>query len=225
MIKRTTETFDDSTALGCKIESTRLAYGEYESIASFFKGGTAYCLWGDNMTVDGAPDLDFIRATGAKTILTASCECIQPKQQGEILFKDLRGEEYREIPPIFPEKLRQVCEFFNAAGLTADSQGFLLDTSHKLRHGLGVNEQIWLEGILVSCALSTYVTKSSAIITAVATVKDYRRMGFGEKAVKSLEAKLQGRRIFVLRENLKTPGFYESLGYSPVGRFTLGEMK
>lgn len=223
-----------NSALGCKILATALAYGVEGKISTVWAGAARYCLWGDNMTIDGEladreEALAFLNALAPATI---QCELQIAKrlklhivQQGEIMEKNLCALPKTGLEVSFSHNAKMVHELFTVAGLLSDYEGFLLDYSHKLRHSLGASALVFDQGQLCSCALSTYVTADAALITAVAAAPAKQGLGYGKQALQELERQLGGRMMFLLKEQGRNDGFYQSLGYRKTGEWAIAQMR
>lgn len=86
------------------------------------------------------------------------------------------------------------------------------DASHKLRHGLIRGKAVYADGKCVSVCITSGETNNTAVISSAATLKAYRKNGFGECAVISL-AKASGKEAYVVTDSVKTAEWYEKLGF------------
>ncbi|MFI3324833.1 MAG: hypothetical protein R3Y35_01515 [Clostridia bacterium] len=215
----------NSNVFSVKIMSTFLAYANYPNIAKFWQGdNTSYCLWGDNLTIDGIADIDFVNFLKPNSVFCTYENSIilnlKPITFGEVLHKNLLGEPV-DLTPFFSDDIDEIYSVLNNCNMIKDYENFKLDCSHKFRHALG-NYSI----IRKKCvALSLYCLEKSAIITAVATEKTQRRQGFGKKVLLDLEEKLKGREIFLLKENEKNTIFYDKLNYKIIDKWCIGKLR
>ncbi len=86
------------------------------------------------------------------------------------------------------------------------------DASHKIRHGLIHGKCIYRDGRCVSVALTSGETDSVAVISSVATLRNYRRQGFGEQVVLSLAQSLD-KEIYLMTDNEITKNWYEKMRF------------
>ena len=86
------------------------------------------------------------------------------------------------------------------------------DASHKIRHGLIHGKCIFADGKCVSVALTSGETDSIAVISSVATLREYRKRGFGEAVVNSLAKALQ-KEVYLMTDNEKTKQWYLNTGF------------
>lgn len=89
------------------------------------------------------------------------------------------------------------------------------DVSHKIRHGLIHGKCIYRDGKCVSVALTSGETESVAVISSVATLKNYRRQGLGEQVVSALAQSLD-KEIFLMTDNETTKNWYERMGFTTI---------
>lgn len=89
------------------------------------------------------------------------------------------------------------------------------DASHKIRHSLIHGKCIYADGKCVSVALTSGETDSIAVISSVATLKAYRKQGFGERVVLALAQSLN-KDIYLMTDNEKTKNWYEKIGFENI---------
>ena len=92
-------------------------------------------------------------------------------------------------------------------------ENFIIDMSHKIRHGTAKCVAVEYNGEYAACAMTVAQSESCAVIGAVAVKKEYRRLGFGSACVSSLCGMLGSREIFIVRLKDRNKEFYEQLGF------------
>ena len=92
-------------------------------------------------------------------------------------------------------------------------EDFILDMSHKLRHGTSKCIAVEYKGEYAACAMTVAQSEICAVIGAVAVKKEYRRLGFGSVCVSELCRMLGNREIFIVRLKDRNKEFYEQLGF------------
>ena len=114
-------------------------------------------------------------------------------------------------------KLLRVC---SGKGFQCPSyEDFILDTSHKLRHGCAECCAVMSGDELLSYAMTAAMTDKSAIIGAVCTRPEYRGNGYGSVCVTYLIDRLGNKEIFIMREREENESFYKKLGFENCGEF------
>ncbi len=207
------ETLKD--VFGVKIEATAKTYSEIDNQIMLWKSkDTYYCLWGDNMTVSGEPCKEFVKLISPKTVLCSSDKLnLKAIQKGEVLVKKIDGNK-KEIPCVYFDRIKEVYELLKDCSMKLDYEGFMLDTLLKLRRGQGLISTIIEDGKIVAVALCSYITSDYAIVTAIATKKEYRYKGLGRKVLQELENGLSGRTLYLLKEENENDIFYNKMNYN-----------
>ena len=100
-------------------------------------------------------------------------------------------------------------------------EDFLLDMSHKLRHGTAHCAAVCKGEKIVSAAMTVSESESCALIGAVATDKSFRRMGIGSSCVSELCRGLKDKKIFIMRDQNKNESFYSGLGFENKEKYYL----
>lgn len=104
-----------------------------------------------------------------------------------------------------------VCNVF---GFDGDYFTWIADLSHRMRHDSAHLYGIYCDDKLVSGAFSLFETEKSAVISSVATLREYRHQGFGERVVKTVIAE-NSKELFVFTENERTESWYKNMGFVP----------
>lgn len=86
------------------------------------------------------------------------------------------------------------------------------DVSHKIRHGYIHGKCIYENGKCVSVALTSGETDSLAVISSVATLKSYRKQGYGKRVVLSLARQMK-KDVFLMTNNELTKNWYINMGF------------
>ncbi len=213
----------------CKIKSTYLTYKDIPNSALFWKSQTAtYCLWGDNMTIKGRADREFVSFISPKTVLCDSDNAVllnlKTKRFGEIMHKHIYGLKNEIVSKSF-ENSKLIYDLVSKCFPETEYEAFLLDISRKLRLANSEISSILTDEKAISVALSSYICDNTAIITFIATRDEYRKMSYARDVLVSLEEKLCGRDLFLLKEKNKNDIFYQKMGYQQCGNWVLGELK
>ena len=124
----------------------------------------------------------------------------------EYTADDISGENIKEVfDVVFAEDNNRKLYF----------EKWYTDASHKIRHGLIHGKCIYKDGKCVSVALTSGETDNTAVISSVATLKEYRNQGLGERVVLSLAQSLD-KNVYLMTDNEKTKSWYENIGFKSI---------
>lgn len=214
----------EKTAFGCKIFTIARAYGFDKSFACFWLDwdeNVVYCLVDGVMllsgtVLDGEGSRQFLHMVGAGEILCAvrNAEALKlkPLAKGDVLKRKV---EPGPVPPMpsASVNIREIYALLSQEGMVGEFEPFYLDLSHKLRHQAACALTVpWKDGIC-GCAVVSSISEGSAILSALAVQKEYRRHGLGTKLVRKMESYFPGKTMYVFREQNKNREFYRGLGY------------
>lgn len=223
------------TAFGCRIQSAAAAYGFEEPFAQFWTQGdkAALCKLDDAVILeaDSGADfgelMDFIRMTGAKTLLcsaeAAEHTGLSPVCRGEVM--GYHNENKPEIPAGFElnPSLRNIyallCECATETFVPPEFEPFYLDLSHRIRHDAALSAGIRQGGDLVSCAVCVAKTQEKAVVSAVAVKPEQQRKGLGHAVLAALLSQLPQKEIYIFRSQGENEQFYRAFGFAPCGGF------
>lgn len=94
-----------------------------------------------------------------------------------------------------------------------------VDISHQIRHGCLKCKVIFAENKAVSSACA-HISGNDALVTAVATLPDFRRSGYGGLAAAALCNDLKDKNIFLMcKSELKE--FYQNIGFEKSGGYII----
>lgn len=210
--------FCDKRITGAVIFTRFKAYGLCSSDALFWYSENeqgninAVCSMTDSVFLvcsDGTADEEEIRlfsqTIGAMHVTYGKAQYTLKfgSSQKKYTCIDVSGENLRDIFPVVFEEDENRDLFFSR---------WYTDASHKIRHSLIHGKCIYVGGKCVSVALTSGETDSTAVISSVATLSDYRKQGFGEKVVLSLAQSLD-KEIYLMTDNEKTKNWYEKIGF------------
>ncbi len=72
-----------------------------------------------------------------------------------------------------------------------DFESWYVDLSHRIRHGGAKALTLRMDGMILASGILSSVTDKGAVLTAVRTQPEFRRMGYGSMLVRRLVAELQ----------------------------------
>lgn len=146
----------------------------------------------------------FSQIVGAEKVSYSTAEYVLKYSGGEIhTAEDITGENVKDAFDVVFEKDENRKAYFGR---------WYADVSHKIRHNLIHGKCIYKDGKCVSVAFTSGETDSLAVISAVATLENSRKQGFGEKVVLSLAQSLR-KDVYLMTDNEKTKEWYERIGF------------
>jgi GNAT superfamily N-acetyltransferase len=121
---------------------------------------------------------------------------------GEELYKELYMLVCESIPGSFVDNKESYL-------------AFLSDLTFKQRRGLARCKGIIAEGKLISSVITSAETQNCALLSAVASDKNFRGKGIGKATVLSIVNELvrENKKVFVIALNESAEGFYKHLGF------------
>lgn len=128
------------------------------------------------------------------------------ENQKKYTAEDISGENIKNVFDVVFEDDEKRHRYFS---------GWYTDASHKIRHGLIHGKCIEEDGKIVSVALTSGETDKIAVISSVATLKNHRKKGYGEKVVLALAQSLK-KEIYLLTANETTARWYEKMGFTQI---------
>ncbi len=158
----------------------------------------------------------FLCITGYGSLLCSDKPLLSSRyEEGVVMSCDKKYESSMQGVTIdeYP-KLMDLYNFVDYEG--QDFKAWYVDISHRVRHKtakaytLNMNDEIISSGILSS------IFDSSAILTAVRTSVDFRRMGYGSMLVSHIVSDVKGT-VYIMRDKELNESFYTRLGFENTG--------
>lgn len=175
--------------------------GNIDAVCSMTDGIFTYCA--DN-TADKEEILMFASIMGARQIT----------QRGKYILRFNESAEKGSAESITSENIKQAFPviYENEKNQSAIFPYWYTDASHKIRHSLIHGKGVFIDGRCVSVALTSGESDTMAVISSVATLKEYRKKGYGRNAVLSL-ANAIDKEIYLMTDNINTAQWYEAMGF------------
>lgn len=219
----------DSYGLNFDFVQFWLQYGKDKKITS------AISKVDGNITVQitensDIPELkEFFEVTGFTSVLSERC-FFDNKKTVENIIMELKNPKEKTvfglktvINPDLKEFYNVLLKCQNKKFIVPKYEDFLIDVSHKVRHNTALCLGLQKNNSLVSVAMTVSQSKNTAIIGAVATDSNFRRLGYGGYTVIKLAELMGKRKIFIMRDKHENESFYKSLGFENVGNFIVSE--
>ncbi len=216
--------------LGAVLYTRLLAYGAGDRNVMFWfardpEGCAAASLCDGVFTAD-YDNPEYYGEVCAFGSFLGAAEIVTPEyftRKGFAVMRYEGSSSHTEAEDISPEQLKAVYDVLYEDELSSEPNNksskliygsWLTDISHKLRHGLIHGKCIEADGRIVSAALTSGETSSSAVLSGVATLRAYRGLGHARKSVGALSAELSagGKTVYAaVRPELTD--FYNRLGF------------
>ncbi len=97
--------------------------------------------------------------------------------------------------------------------------GWYVDASHRVRHGLCHIATTQDNGKPISCAMTVAESADAAIIGGVATAPSRRRLGLAQHCINDLLRQLPQKTVFISPNNTQARAYYERFGFEPCGEW------
>ena len=175
--------------------------GRINAVCSMTDGIFTYCA--DN-SADKDEILMFAEIMGAKEIT----------EKGKYILKFTKTEKIGNTQDITGENLKSVFNviFEDEKNPQMFFSQWYADASHKIRHSLIHGKGVFKDDRCVCVALTSGESDKMAVISSVATLKEYRKQGYGENAVISL-AKSLNKEIYLMTNDPHTAEWYKKMGF------------
>ena len=222
-----------SGVCGCRILCLLESYGRYDNLVELWMQyndageKTAVLLkYSGDMTVSVSDNADiselreFISAVGAVSVQSEIPLTKDFSEAVIMLLKSRRDFDikiFAEQHPL-PEAVYSLMKQCSGEGFSIPLyEDFLLDFSHRMRHGTALCRAVMHDKTAVSFAMTTALSESSAVIGSVCTLTEYRHSGIGTACVNSLIDGLGDRNVYVVRHPQKNEQFYRKMGFENHG--------
>lgn len=166
----------------------------------------------------------FIRVSGAENIICDGkyeLDCPMKKTTGPILVSESVMRNERDFS-VFSPHIKDVYNLINKCRsenfAVPSYESFALDVAHKISkktvriYGIGDSK-------LISCIMTLAETDDGAVLGALATDSDFRRLGHGAFLIKYINNVLvnEGKKVFLHRAPNENIEFYNKLGFKQYG--------
>lgn len=171
-------------------------------------------------TFDEAELVRFFCLTGYATILSSDAfEKGSRYEEGMVMSCSTKRESVMQGVTI--DEYPKLMDLYNFVDYeNQDFKAWYVDISHRIRHNtakaytLNVNDTIISSGILSS------IYEESAVLTAVRTNDEFRKMGYGGCLVNCICADVKGT-VYLMRDMNQNESFYSHLGFKNIGKWRM----
>ncbi len=180
---------------------SRDSKNKINAVCSMLDGVFTYCS--DN-TADEEEIIMFAHIMGASEITKKGKYILKFESSPNIgTASDISGENLKDAFPVIFED--EPCKniFFSK---------WYTDASYKIRHSLIHGKAVFDGKKCISAALTSGESDKIAVISSVATLKEYRKQGYGENVVISL-AKSLDKTVYLMTDDEQIAHWYEKMGF------------
>lgn len=216
-----------------KILSLLKSYGCKYHFASFYKqvnehgNITAIISRLDNdLTLALGDDFDnselvhFFCVTGFNSILTSNEFEFGAKYEEGMVMSCSSKRENKPISASIDEypKLMDLFNFVDYEGM--DFKAWYVDISHRVRHNTAKAYTLTVDDNIISSGILSSIYEGNAILTAVRTADDFRKMGYGSYLVNNICSDVKGT-VYIMRDMNLNESFYTKLGFKNIGKWRI----
>ena len=154
----------------------------------------------------------FFAAMGYGTLLCTADFCMdRPYREGPMM-QSVRRYDVQSGMAVFDSypKLMDLYNFIDYD--SQDFESWYVDLSHRIRHGGAKALTLRMDGMILASGILSSVTDKGAVLTAVRTQPEFRRMGYGSMLVRRLVADCKGT-VYLMRELGRNEQFYLQNGF------------
>lgn len=158
----------------------------------------------------------FLCVTGYSSLLCNDRLLLSSKYDEGIVMscdKKLESFAHSNIIDEYP-KLMDLYNFVDYDG--QDFKAWYVDISHRVRHKTAKAYTLNIDGEIVSSGILSSIFDNCAILTAVRTSDEFRRMGYGSELVSHIVNDVKGT-VYIMRDKGLNESFYTKLGFENTG--------
>lgn len=231
---------DSKNPFATRVKGLLNAYGEYNGLCDVWyqlidKTITAYIVrYGGEFIADIYSGADFEEILNMCRIAGGNVLLCKKVNMGGLVGDIMRLEELHNCE----SKFEDIFEFSENVNLydyyellkvnksksfiVPEFDDFYVDLNHRLRKNTAYILGLYKDNKLISCCVATAVDKTSAVIAGVATLPQYKKMGYGTAVVTEFCKKLTYKNItdiFLQRDKNENLSFYKNIGFENVSEF------
>ena len=159
---------------------------------------------------------EFINTIGCETLLCDGEFDFDREYETGIIMKSFSKVEKVSTYAVIDD-YPSLVDMFNLDDYSAnDFSAWYVDMSHRIRHGCARAYTLSVNDEIISTAVFSSIYNGSAVLTAVRTLPEFRRMGYGSALVSYMLFDTEGD-VYLMRETDKNKSFYEKLGFKDNG--------
>ncbi len=161
---------------------------------------------------------EFVKVIGFTTILCDekfSSSFIGKKTSGKILKLSAGKSFSSDAELLDTNNLKEIYRVLKRVfKRIPDFSDWFVNTCYGMMHNSVMSAGICTNGKIVSVAFMLFISEKAAVLSAVATLPEYRNRGFAMQIVKKLLNENKDKDIFLFLENPLLEEYYAELGFS-----------
>ncbi len=173
-----------------------------------------------NDNADNEEIANFISTIGYETVLSDEKFVFKSGYKSGAVMKTSKCFEFSAIGAKIDE-YPKLMDLFNLIDYEKqDFESWYVDINHRIRHGAAKAYALTFWGEMVSSAIFSSIHKNYAVLTAVSTKPEFRRMGYASFLVSSMISDFGGT-VFLMREKDMNETFYKKIGFENCGEWRI----
>ena len=227
------EKLSEDSILGTRICCYARCYGFEKSFVDFWAGeGVLVARFENTFTIKADHHADFeelrefIDVIGAEEIVTEAHTAttlgfseVQIKNGYKYIGERYYSEDVSVVDDSYISELYDIISIAIPDSFSRDKNSylcFLSDYMYRKNRGYSRAYGVFTDGKLVSTAITSAESDSSAVISGVACVEEYRKCGYSKKTVLTLASllKKENKDVYVIALNESAEGFYKHIGFT-----------
>ncbi len=162
----------------------------------------------------------FFCISGYNNILTDDRFYISPRfEEGDVMISSAKRDNFVEGATLdeFP-KLMDLYNFVDYE--EQDFKSWYVDISHRVRHKTAKDYTLVVKDEIIASGILSSIISGYAILTAVRTRDEFRRMGYGSALVSAICSDVTGY-VYIMRDEGANEEFYTKLGFENIGKWRM----
>ena len=159
---------------------------------------------------------EFVNTIGYETLLCDGDFDMKCEYESGIVMKSESKVE-KSLSYAVIDDYPSLVDMFNLDDYSAnDFSAWYVDMSHRIRHGCARAYSLSVNDEIISTAVFSSIYNGAAVLTAVRTLPEFRKMGYASALVSYMLFDTEGD-VYLMREKDRNKSFYEKLGFKDNG--------
>lgn len=162
----------------------------------------------------------FFCITGYTSILCSSeFQFGSRYEEGIVMSSSVKRET--QMPGAVVDEYPKLMDLYNFVDYEGqDFKAWYVDISHRVRHGTAKAYTLCIGENIISSGILSTVLDGHAVLTAVRTADEFRRMGYGSSLVNYICSDVTGT-VYIMRDTNLNEEFYTKLGFRNIGKWRI----
>ena len=230
------EKYYADTLYAVRIKAVAQTYGFSFPFARFYrqtvgqKCTALFCILDGEVTLDAdydAADLGelaaFFQFSGFSSLLCEEAFSLEKGFKcGAVMSADASAIQSLKASFEFVDKYDELLKLFEFLGYGGSFGEWYADIKRRLNKGTALAGAVYDGEKIISAALFSSIYKNCAVLSGVKTDENYRNKGYAGALVRALASEISGK-IYLMRELNRNERFYQTLGFTNVGKWRIYE--